>query len=86
MAALVVAQDKLSAELRGGASYVRSLLPARLASPGLSTDWEFIPSASLGGDVFGYHDLGAGEECGGSELALYLIDVSGHGIEPLSSR
>src|SRR5208337_2290426 len=32
------------------------------------------------GDVFGYHLLG-GEEAGGGKLALYLIDVSGHGIE-----
>ncbi len=51
----------------------------------------FIPSASLGGDVFGYHRI-RGSECEdiGSEensaespgkLALYLIDVSGHGIE-----
>ena len=79
MSALVEAQDKLSSELRGGASYVRSLLPERLTLPELATDWEFVPSASLGGDVFGYHLLG-GEE-GGGKLALYLIDVSGHGIE-----
>lgn len=80
VAALVQAQEKLSSELRGGASYVRSLLPERLALPGLTTDWEFIPSDSLGGDVFGYHLLGGGE-AGGGRLALYLIDVSGHGIE-----
>ena len=61
MSALVEAQDKLSSELRGGASYVRSLLPERLTLPELATDWEFVPSASLGGDVFGYHLLG-GEE------------------------
>jgi sigma-B regulation protein RsbU (phosphoserine phosphatase) len=80
--ALVDAQEKLSSELRGGAAYVRSLLPGRLAFPELSIDWEFEPSASLGGDVFGYHLLGG--ENGGpgtGRLALYLIDVSGHGIE-----
>jgi sigma-B regulation protein RsbU (phosphoserine phosphatase) len=82
MAALVEAQDSLSAELRGGASYVRSLLPERIALPELSTDWVFIPSASLGGDVFGYHLLGGDElGVGSGKLALYLIDVSGHGIE-----
>ncbi len=79
VSALVEAQDKLSSELRGGASYVRSLLPERLTLPELATDWEFVPSASLGGDVFGYHLLGG--EDGGGKLALYLIDVSGHGIE-----
>jgi phosphoserine phosphatase RsbU/P len=82
VAALMDAQAKLGAELRGGASYVRSLLPRRLAFPELSTDWEFIPSASLGGDVFGYHILGGGDgRIGDVKLALYLIDVSGHGIE-----
>jgi sigma-B regulation protein RsbU (phosphoserine phosphatase) len=82
VAALLDAQEKLSAELRGGAAYVRSLLPGRISVPGLSTDWEFIPSASLGGDVFGYHVLGgAGRGGGAGKLALYLIDVSGHGIE-----
>lgn len=80
--ALIDAQEKLSSELRGGAAYVRSLLPGRLAFPELSIDWEFEPSASLGGDVFGYHLLG-GENgaLGTGKLALYLIDVSGHGIE-----
>jgi sigma-B regulation protein RsbU (phosphoserine phosphatase) len=80
--ALLEAQGKLSAELCGGAAYVRSLLPARLASPELAIDWKFIPSASLGGDVFGYHLLdGAKRGTEKSKLALYLIDVSGHGIE-----
>lgn len=94
VSALVEAQQRLRAELRGGAAYVRGLLPARLAMPGLRTDWIFIPSASLGGDVFGYHRIRAAEcadslpESGPAELpsesgplALYLIDVSGHGIE-----
>jgi len=73
--ALVEAQERLRAELRGGAAYVRGLLPPRIALPGLRTDWMFIPSASLGGDAFGYNAVGEGK------LALYLIDVSGHGIE-----
>jgi phosphoserine phosphatase RsbU/P len=85
VAALLDAREKLEQELRGGASYVRSLLPERFSAPGLSLDWDFIPSASLGGDVFGYHDLGGdeGERDDGmpERLALYLIDVSGHGIE-----
>jgi phosphoserine phosphatase RsbU/P len=80
--ALLETQEKLNLELRGGAAYVRSLLPGRLAFPELATDWEFVPSASLGGDVFGYHILGGDERgVGSGKLALYLIDVSGHGIE-----
>ena len=82
VAALLDAQEKLGAELRGGAAYVRGLLPSRISVPELKTDWEFIPSASLGGDVFGYHALGGTEQGRSSgKLALYLIDVSGHGIE-----
>jgi phosphoserine phosphatase RsbU/P len=60
--------------LAEGADYVRGLLPPRLSRPGLSSDWVFIPSRALGGDVFGYHPLG------GKRLALFLLDVSGHGI------
>jgi sigma-B regulation protein RsbU (phosphoserine phosphatase) len=94
VSALVEAQERLRAELRGGAAYVRSLLPSRISRPGLRTDWMFIPSASLGGDVFGYHriraaecdDTGSGgdsqeDSADSSKLALFLIDVSGHGIE-----
>jgi phosphoserine phosphatase RsbU/P len=82
VAALVDAQEKLKQELRGGAAYVRSLLPDRVSTPELAIDWEFIPSASLGGDVFGYHELGDGRGgAGRGKLALYLLDVSGHGIE-----
>jgi sigma-B regulation protein RsbU (phosphoserine phosphatase) len=73
--ALVEAQERLRAELRGGAAYVRGLLPPRLSRPDIRTDWMFIPSASLGGDAFGYNAVAGGK------LALYLIDVSGHGIE-----
>lgn len=82
VSALVETQERLRSELRGGAAYVRGLLPAPLRIPDLSIDWTFIPSASLGGDVFGYHALG-GEETGVAtgKIALYLIDVSGHGIE-----
>jgi sigma-B regulation protein RsbU (phosphoserine phosphatase) len=82
VAALLSAREKLEQELHGGADYVRSLLPNRVSSPALEIDWEFIPSASLGGDVFGYHFLDGGEGVAGTgRLALYLIDVSGHGIE-----
>jgi phosphoserine phosphatase RsbU/P len=82
VSALIETQERLRSELRGGAAYVRSLLPPPLRIPGLAVDWTFIPSASLGGDVFGYHALG-GEETGvaAGKVALYLIDVSGHGIE-----
>jgi len=55
------------------ARYVKSLLPERLKGP-VAIDWKFVPSAQLGGDMFGYHWLDP------DHLALYLLDVSGHGV------
>lgn len=72
---LVETQERLAGELRDAASYVKSLLPKRLKWRGVEADWEFIPSLSLGGDCFHYHLIDA------DRLALYLIDVSGHGIQ-----
>jgi sigma-B regulation protein RsbU (phosphoserine phosphatase) len=40
----------------------------------VATDWEFAPSSQLGGDSFGYHWID------GDHLALYLLDVCGHGV------
>ncbi len=51
-----------------------SLLPAPIADKELTAEWEFIPSALLGGDSFGYHWLD--EE----HFAIYLLDVCGHGV------
>ncbi|HAP43695.1 MAG: hypothetical protein A2087_03525 [Spirochaetes bacterium GWD1_61_31] len=72
---LLETQNRLAAELRDAATYVRSLLPARLRWGHVAADWAFIPSLSLGGDCFYYQRLDD------QRLALYLIDVSGHGIE-----
>lgn len=68
-------QAILAAELQGAADYVRGLLPKRAHWADLAVDWEFIPSLSLGGDIFSYWRLP------GRRLAVFLIDVSGHGIE-----
>ena len=40
----------------------------------MKTEWRFIPSTSLGGDAFGYHWID------GDHFAIYLLDVSGHGV------
>lgn len=60
--------------LAEGADYVRGLLPPRISDKGLKADWAFIPSRALGGDIFSYHPLGD------RRLAIFLLDVSGHGI------
>jgi len=72
---LVDTQRRLAAELREGASYVRGLLPKGLDWRGVAADWVFIPSLSLGGDCFSYQQIDD------DRLAMFLIDVSGHGIE-----
>jgi sigma-B regulation protein RsbU (phosphoserine phosphatase) len=72
---VAAAQNHLAAELRRAAEYVRGLLPRKVRWRELRTDWVFLPSRDLGGDAFGYTRLKDGR------IALYLLDVSGHGIE-----
>ena len=71
--ALVASQKALTSELSQAADYVRSLLPPQLEGE-IKTDSEFIPSTSLGGDSFGYHWIDD------DHLAIYLLDVCGHGV------
>lgn len=71
--ALLASQAALESELKQAAAYVRALLPVRLKGD-IRTDWEFIPSTSLGGDSFGYHWIDE------DHFAMYLLDVCGHGI------
>ncbi len=73
--AMTESQRALASELREAADYVRSLLPRKAPLDGVKPDWIFLPSLSLGGDIFGYFRDAAGR------ILLYLIDVSGHGIE-----
>lgn len=61
-------------ELLQASNYVKSLLPKRLSNGVLKTDYIFIPSEQLGGDMFGYHWIDQ------NHFAFYLFDVSGHGV------
>jgi sigma-B regulation protein RsbU (phosphoserine phosphatase) len=70
---LAESQRELAAEVAQAARYVQSLLPERLKGD-VTVDWRFVPSTQLGGDMFGYHWLGP------DHLAVYLLDVSGHGV------
>lgn len=71
--ALIRSQALLAAELNEAADYVQGLLPNRLVGE-VSTSFQFIPSTSLGGDAFGHHWLDE------NRLAIYLLDVCGHGV------
>jgi sigma-B regulation protein RsbU (phosphoserine phosphatase) len=65
---------QLNEELTEAADYVKSLLPKPINEGPVKTEWRFIPSASLGGDAFGYHWIDK------DHFAIYLLDVSGHGV------
>lgn len=71
---LVQSQAHLTRELNEAAKYVKSLLPAPLATGPVRTDWRFVPSSQLGGDAFGYHWIDD------DHFAIYLLDVCGHGV------
>lgn len=71
--AMLRSQKQLAGELGQAAAYVRSLLPPPSTGT-VTTDWRFIPSSRLGGDAFGYEWLDA------DHMAIYLLDVCGHGV------
>jgi sigma-B regulation protein RsbU (phosphoserine phosphatase) len=64
----------LETELAEAAEYVCSILPEPLVTSFLTIDVRFIPSRQLGGDSFDFYWLDA------NHLAIYLLDVSGHGL------
>lgn len=70
----VARRDQLAQELVRARQYVEALLPAARREGPLLLDWHFVPSSVLGGDAFGYHELSGGR------LALYVLDVCGHGV------
>ncbi|MBW2566512.1 MAG: PAS domain-containing protein, partial [Deltaproteobacteria bacterium] len=72
-----ILQERLAAELKEAEAYVHSLLPEKLQLGQIVTDYQFISSSQLGGDMLGYHWLDGKE---GGRLAMYLLDVSGHGV------
>jgi len=66
-------QRELTEEVAQAARYVQSLLPEPLGGD-VRIAGKFVPSTQLGGDMFGYHWLDP------DHLAVYLLDVSGHGV------
>src|SRR5262245_26267938 len=63
----------LAEEVAQAARYVQSLLPPPLAGA-VAIDWRYVPSTFLAGDMFGYQWLDP------EHLAVFLLDVSGHGV------
>lgn len=71
--ALIESQKQVTQQMDEALAYVTSLLPADLKSP-MKTNWQFLPSSTLGGDSFGYHWIDD------DHFAIYLLDVCGHGV------
>jgi len=71
---LAESQRQLAEEIAQAARYVRSLLPPPIKEGPVRIDWRFVPSTQLGGDAFGYYWIDP------THLAIYLLDVSGHGV------
>ena len=63
----------MRAEVSEAAAYSRAVLPKKMKGA-VETDWVFETSSQLGGDSFGYHWIDE------NHLALYLLDVCGHGV------
>ncbi len=70
----VAQENELTADLKRAEQYVRAILPQPIAAGPVRAEWCFIPSATLGGDAFGYQYVGADDFTG------FLLDVAGHGI------
>jgi len=66
--------QELDRDLEKARNYVLSLLPTAIAAGPVQTEWFIVPSATVGGDAFGYGPLDE------DRFATYLIDVSGHGV------
>ncbi len=64
----------IKGELNVASKYVSSLLPKAFKDEHFNIDWVFKPSEELGGDSFGYHYID------NDNFAIYLLDVSGHGV------
>ncbi len=69
--------ERMRDDIEAGIKYVRGCIPPPIsaADSPVAVDWRYIPSSTLGGDTIGYHWVDQ------DHLALYLIDVTGHGLD-----
>lgn len=67
--------NRLMSELNSAADYVASILPGDLDGPVLVSS-RYVSARELGGDSYDYRWIDD------DHLIVYLVDVSGHGVEP----
>ncbi|CAH0535172.1 Regulator of RpoS [Vibrio stylophorae] len=72
--ALEKAKKIIEADLRLASEVHQSLLPRNNRFPGVGLSYVFQPSYHIGGDMLGYFPLSK------HQSAIYLLDVSGHGV------
>ncbi|MBK9387640.1 MAG: SpoIIE family protein phosphatase [Planctomycetes bacterium] len=70
----VARHEQLSGELERARRYIEDLIPLPWSDGPVRVDWCLVPTARLGGDCLGYHALADGR------IAIYLLDVCGHGV------
>lgn len=72
---LVAKQKDLDADLRAAGDIQLSLIPqTRPDIAGIDMAWRFVPCSSVGGDIFNVVRVDK------NLIALYMVDVSGHGV------
>lgn len=71
----VETRQRLAEELASAASYMASIMPRGLTGH-VNMSSLYLPSRELGGDCFDYRWIDD------DHLVVYLLDVSGHGLEP----
>lgn len=75
-AELQARQQAMDEDLRAAAVIQQTLLPQYLPDvPEVDMAWKFIPSSVVGGDIFNVLVLDD------THLGLYILDVSGHGVQ-----
>ena len=68
-------QKRLDQDLKAAAGIQRTLLPSKLPEANnLQVAWKFLPCEQIGGDIFNLFPLDD------DHIAIYVIDVSGHGV------
>ena len=72
-AALAESRLHMAQDIEAGAKYLYSLLPEPTTTP-LQIDWRYVPCTDLAGDTLGYNWIDP------DHLAIYVLDVAGHGI------
>jgi PAS domain S-box-containing protein len=74
-AQVALAHDRMSRDLKAAARIQETFLPRELQSiPGATFAWAYRPCDELAGDGLNVIPLGGGK------MALYIFDVSGHGV------